>query len=351
MNRRNFVTAVPAAVFALTALRALAQPAPAEGAAMRFKAMGKSELQVSLLGLGCNNFGAGPGGRPNLLDVEGTRAVVHAAYDSGVTFFDTAESYGVNGGSEICLGEALKDRRKNVILATKWGGIAARAQQPGWGKGDFIRTALEGSLKRLQTDYIDLYQLHFYDEATPIAETLEACDKLVREGKVRYIGASNFTAAQLEDADKIARDNGWARFISVQNLYSLLETGAEADVLPMCDKLGIGFIPFFPLASGLLTGKYRRNQPAPEGSRLENRPISDADYDKVEALENFAQERGRTILELAFAGLASNPQVASVIAGATKPEQVRQNATAVGWQLTSEELADLRKLTSASSAS
>lgn len=351
MNRRNFVTAVPAGLFALTALRAIAQSVPAESSAMRFKAMGTSGLQVSLLGLGCNNFGAGPGGRPNLLDLEGTRAVVHAAYDSGVTFFDTAESYGVNGGSETCLGEALKDRRQNVILATKWGGIASRSQQPGWGAGPFIRKAIEGSLTRLQTDYIDLYQLHFYDTATPIAETLETCNQLVKEGKVRYIGASNFTAAQMEDADRIARENGWARFISVQNQYSLLETGAEAEVLPMCDKLGVGFIPYFPLASGLLTGKYRRNQPAPEGSRLENRPISDEDYDKVEALEKFAQDRGHTLLELAFAGLASHPQVASVIAGATKPGQVRQNASAVGWQLRAEDLADLRKLTSASAAS
>jgi len=353
MKRRKFLGTAPAALMALTAVRSLtlsgaagAAAVPAEALAMRYKNLGTSDLQISLLGLGCNNFGAGPGGRPNLLDLERTRAVVDAAFDSGVTFFDTAESYGVDGGSESFLGEALKDRRAKVVLATKWGGIASRQQQPGWGSREFMRKAVEGSLRRLQTDSIDLYQLHFYDAATPIAETLEACDELAREGKVRHVGASNFTAAQLADADEIARSNGWTPFISVQNQYSLLETAAEADVLPMCERLGLGFIPYFPLASGLLTGKYRRNQPAPEGSRLENRPISDEDYDRVETLENFAKARGRTILELAIAALASHPQVGSVIAGATKPEQVRQNAAAVAWQLTAEDLAELRKLTS-----
>jgi aryl-alcohol dehydrogenase-like predicted oxidoreductase len=216
----------------------------------------------------------------------------------------------------------LKDRRKNVVYATKWGG-----REPG-GKPAVIRASLEGSLRRLQTDYIDLYQLHVPDPATPIGETLLALNALKKEGKIRHFGASNFNAAQLDEADRAATD-------------------AERDVLPACARLNVGFIPYFPLASGLLTGKYRRNQPAPEGTRLANRPIDAGTYDKIEKLEAFARERGHTLLDLAVAGLAAWPQVATVIAGATRPEQVRENAAAAAWQLSPADAAELRKLTAA----
>ncbi len=311
---------------------------------MPYRTLGDSDLRVSVLGLGCNSFGAAPGnhtGRP--LDMERTRAVVNAAFDAGITFFDTANSYGVNGGSESFLGEILKDRRKQVVIATKWG---FRAQGSGGGTRAHIRKAIEESLRRLQTDYIDLYQYHFPDNSTPIAETLSALDELKREGKLRHIGASNFSAAQLEDADKVARKNGVGRFISVQNQYSLLETAAEDDVLPVCARLKIGFIPYSPLASGLLTGKYRRSQPAPSDARLANRAIGDDTYDRVEKLEAFAKQRGHTLLDLAVAGLAAHAQIGSVIAGATKPEQILENAASVAWKLSAADVAELRKLTS-----
>jgi aryl-alcohol dehydrogenase-like predicted oxidoreductase len=348
MNRRALLAAAPAALMVLAAARVLAQgstaPAGAKGA-MRYRTLGGTDLKVSVLGLGCNSYGAAPGdsgGR--LLDLEKTRAVVNAAYDSGVNFFDTADIYGADGGSEKFIGEILKDRRKQVIIATKWGADASRAGRIA-GSRAHIRTSVEASLRRLQTDYIDLYQYHFPDNKTPIAETLAALDELKREGKVRYIGASNFSAAQLDEADKVARANNVPRFISLQNQYSLLETEAEQDVLPACARLNIGFLPYFPLASGLLTGKYRRESPAPEGARLANRPIAAETYDRIEKLEAFAKQRGHTLLDLAFAGLIAHPQMGSVIAGATKPNQIRENAVSIGWELTAADVTELRKLT------
>ena len=293
---------------------------------MELVELGSSGLRVSRVGLGCNNFG----GR---IDLDATRAVVDAALDVGVTFFDTAETYGNDGGSERFLGEILEGRRDRVVLATKFGW----AQDRGFGDPSSIRKAIDASLARLHTDHVDLYYLHKPDLETPIAETLGALDKLVSSGKVRAVGCSNFSAEQLADADRVAREQGTARFTVLQNQYSLLERGDDADVLPLCRELGIAYIPYFPLASGLLTGKYRRNEPAPEGTRLAGRQIEDDRFARVEALERFAKERGRTLLELAISALASTPGIASVIAGATKPEQVRANAAAGGWRLNGDE--------------
>ena len=273
-------------------------------------------LEVSVVGLGCNNFG-------RRVDEEGTRAVVDAALDAGVTFFDTAESYG-DGRSEAFLGQALRGRRERVVLATKFGGDPAE----GRGSGEEIRRALEGSLRRLQTDYVDLYQHHREDHATALAETIETLDELVREGKIRAYGTSNYSPASLEEAVGLARE----AYVSEQSEYSWLERAAEEELLPTCRRLGLGFIPYFPLASGLLTGKYRRGEPTPEGTRLHGREIDDAEHDRIEALEGFARERGVTLLEVAIGGLAAQEPVASVIAGATKPEQVRANAAAGDWQ-------------------
>jgi aryl-alcohol dehydrogenase-like predicted oxidoreductase len=297
--------------------------------------LGDSDLEVSVVGLGCNNFGRRVG-------LDGTRAVVDAALEQGVTFFDTAEIYG-DGESERLLGEVLSGRRDQVVLATKFGmrqrgsGGAPDAPQ---GSRTYIRWAIEGSLRRLQTDTIDLYQYHEPDGVTPIEETLAALDELVREGKTRFIGCSNVSAVQLEQAERVARERGYARFVSLQNQYSLLERGLEADVTEVCQRFDVGILPFFPLASGLLTGKYRRGAAAPEGTRLHGRDTiaSDEQFDVVEALERFAQERGLTLLGVAIAGLAAQQMVASVIAGATKPEQVRENAAALSWQPSAEDL-------------
>jgi aryl-alcohol dehydrogenase-like predicted oxidoreductase len=285
-------------------------------------------LEVSVVGLGCNNFGRRVGRT-------GTRAVVDAALDAGVTFFDTAESYG-GGQSETFLGEALNGRRQQVVLATKFGGGGA----VGLGKGarDEVRQALEGSLRRLQTDYIDLYQHHQEDAETPVAETIGALDELVREGKIRAYGTSNYSPARIEEAATLARE----AYVSEQSEYSWLEREAERELLPTCFRLGLGFIPYFPLASGLLTGKYRRGQPAPEGTRLQGRQITDEQFNRMEALEAFAREHGASLLEVAIGGLAAQPALASVIAGATKPEQVRANAAAGAWEPTPAALAALR---------
>jgi len=295
--------------------------------------LGESGLRMSRVGLGCNNFG----GR---IDGPATRAVVEAALDAGVTFFDTADVYGSGGGSERLLGEFLEGRRDRVVLATKFGWESDR----GRGAPEYVRNAIAGSLDRLRTDYVDLYYLHKPDPATPIGETLSALDELVSEGKARAIGCSNFSAEQLAEADRVAREQGTARFTVLQNQYSLLEHGDDEDVLPLCRELGIAYVPYFPLASGLLTGKYRRGEPAPEGSRLAGRVIDDERFDRVEALARFAEERGRTLLELAISALASTSGVASVIAGATRPEQVRANAAAGNWHLSPDELDALRVL-------
>jgi aryl-alcohol dehydrogenase-like predicted oxidoreductase len=293
-----------------------------------------SDLVVSRVGLGCNNFG----GR---IDLERTREVVDAALDAGVTFFDTADIYGNRGGSERFLGEVLQGRRDRVVLATKFGNDMGEGPN---GSADYVRRAIRASLDRLQTDHIDLYYYHRPDGATPLAETLGAMQELVREGLAHAIACSNFSEAQLAEADELARTNGGPRFVAVQNEYSLLERDAEQDVLPVARELDVSFVPYFPLASGLLTGKYRRSEPRPQGTRLERRDIDDDTFARLEKLESFARERGHTLLELAIAALASQPGIPSVIAGATSAAQVRANAAAAGWQLTPDELAELTRV-------
>ncbi len=296
---------------------------------------GRSGLDVSIVGLGCNNFG-------RRIDVAATNAVVDAALDAGVTFFDTADIYG-GGLSEAYLGEALEGRRDQVVLATKFGMDMGDGKGPR-GSGEYIRQAIEASLRRLRTDVIDVYWYHQPDGETPIAETLGALDELVRAGTVRTIGASNFSADQIEEADAVAREHGLARFEAIQNQYSLLVREAEREVLPACERLGLGFVPFFPLASGLLTGKYRRGQPGPEGARLTRRDTiaSDEQFELVEALEAYAVDRDVSLLDVAFGGLLAKPVVSSVIAGATKPEQIWANVAATKWQPTADDLAALQ---------
>jgi aryl-alcohol dehydrogenase-like predicted oxidoreductase len=294
-------------------------------------------LNVSVVGLGCNNFG----GR---LDEPGTERVVHAALDAGINFLDTADIYGGTKSEEF-LGRALRSRRDGVVLATKFG-IKLDDRRLGGARPEYIRQAVEESLTRLATDRIDLYQLHKPDPEVPIADTLGALDALVRSGKVREIGCSNFTAEQLWEAEAAATG---ARFVSVQNHYSMLHREPESDVLPECERQGLAFLPYFPLANGLLTGKYRKGQPPPEGSRISAGGhfadwLSDENLDRVEALIRFAEARGHTILDLAFSWLLARPAVASVIAGATKPEQIRANVAAAGWQLSPADLAEIDRL-------
>lgn len=300
---------------------------------MELVELGDSGLRVSRVGLGCNNFGA-------RIDLAQTRAVVETALEVGVTFFDTAEVYGGGGGSERMLGEILEGRRDRVVLATKFGHDASDTLSPR-GSPENVRRAIEGSLERLRTDYVDLYYLHTPDPTTPIGETLHGLDELVRAGTVRAIGCSNFSADRIAEADRVAREEGTARFTVVQNEYNLLERKDDAEVLPICRELGIGYVPYFPLASGLLTGKYRPGAPTPQGTRLAGRDLDDKQLDRVEVLADFAQERGHTLLELAISALASTPAIASVIAGATKPEQVRANAAAGSWHLSDAELDQL----------
>jgi aryl-alcohol dehydrogenase-like predicted oxidoreductase len=309
---------------------------------MRYRQLGDSGLAVSVTGLGCNNFG-------RRIDLDATRAVVDAALDEGVTLFDTSDSY---GESETYLGEVLEGRRDDVVLATKFGSpLADNRLGADWDARNsrrYIRKAVESSLTRLRTDWIDLYQLHLPDGKTPMEETLAALQELVQEGKVRYVGSSNLSGWQIADADWIARSNGFARFISAQNHYSLLERGVEKSVVPACQRFGVGILPYFPLANGLLTGKYRRGEPAPEGTRLAALPdrLKQESFDVVEALEKYAAERGRSLLDVAIGGLAAKPAVASVIAGATKPEQVRANVAAGSWQPTPEDMFALAVLLS-----
>jgi len=310
---------------------------------MRYRQLGRSGLTVSVVGLGCNNFG----GR---IDADASLAVVDACFEAGITLFDTADTYGNHGGSETLLGEALKGRREEVVVATKFGSDMAGGNGPDWGvRGSrrYVRLAVEASLRRLQTDWIDLYQLHQPDLVTPIEETLAALDELVGEGLVRYVGSSNFSGWQIADADWTARDRGFERFVSAQNHYSLLERDVEADVIPACERFGVGQLPYFPLANGLLTGKYRRGTPPPAGTRLGGNPtragevLTEQAYDRVEALEAYAGQRGVGLLDVAIGGLAAQPTVGSVIAGATKPEQVAANARAGEWAPTAEDLAAL----------
>jgi aryl-alcohol dehydrogenase-like predicted oxidoreductase len=306
------------------------------------RALGPSGLQVSELGLGCNNFG----GR---VDEAGTRAVVDAALDAGINFFDTADSYGNKGGSETLLGKVLGDRRKDVILATKFGSAMSEGARRDASRR-YIMQAVEASLARLGTDWIDVYYLHWPDPLTPMEETLRALDDLVRSGKVRYIGACNLAGWQMVDAQWIARELGIHRFICAQNEYSLVERSPEAELLPALHAHGLSLVPYFPLASGLLTGKYKRDKKAPEDSRfaqwkqLGDRYQSDANWDRVERLEGWCKDHGHSLLELAFAWLLARPEVASVIAGATKPEQIRGNARAVEWQMDAAERAEVDEL-------
>jgi len=307
---------------------------------MRYRTLGDSGLLVSVVGLGCNNFG----GR---LDVQQTRAVVDAAIDVGITLLDTADSYGIDGGSELALGEVLAGRRDKVVLATKFGnqrtdmgyGPAAGAK----GSRKYIRLAVEKSLTRLRTDYIDLYQLHTPDPATPIEETIAALGELVAEGKVRYLGHSNLSGWQIADAAHTAARAARTPFICAQNHWSLLERGAEAEVVPAARHFGLGVLPFFPLANGLLTGKVRRGQDVPAGTRLVGRAayITDAKLDKVEALISWGAEHGVSLLEIAIGALAAQPGCSSVIAGATSPEQVKANAAAGEWEPAAAELAEV----------
>lgn len=315
---------------------------------MQYRQLGRSGLTVSLVGLGCNNFGGKPikaesGAVYGLMALDQTRAVVDAAFEAGVTFFDTADVYG-QGGSEEQLGIILKDRRHQVVIGTKWGSGMENRPEIAWGSRRYIRQAVEASLRRLQTDYIDLYQMHWPDPRTPIEETLAALDELVQNGKIRYSGSSHFTGWQIADSDWIARSGGHARMIAAQNHYSLLERGAEAELIPACARFGVGLLPYFPLANGLLTGKYGRGKPVPEGTRLSGRPIADRTYDLLAALETFAAERGRSLLDLAIGGLAANAVVSSVITGATKAAQIIANAAAAAWQPTAQDRTALAEL-------
>jgi len=310
---------------------------------MTYRQLGTSGLTVSVVGIGCNNFGA------RMADEDVPR-VVDAAIDAGITLFDTADIYGGAGGSETLLGAALKGKRDSVVLATKFGMDMRGANGPDWGvRGSrrYVRLAVESSLRRLQTDWIDLYQMHRPDPRTPIEETLEVLTDLVHEGKVRYVGSSNFAGWQVLDADWTARTRGFAPFISDQSEYSWLSRGIEVELVPALEHTGKGLLPFFPLASGLLTGKYKRGAEAPAGSRLAGQPdrIAEADFDTIEALEKFAANRGVSMLQVAIGGLAAMPTVASVIAGATSVDQVRSNVEAGTWEPTPEDLEELRRIT------
>ena len=311
---------------------------------MRYRALGNSGLVVSVVGLGCNNFG-------RRLDLAGTRAVVNAAIDCGVTLLDTADTYGGSGESEELLGEVLNGRRDRVVLATKFGhqgadlgyGPAAGAK----GGRKYIRRAVEESLRRLRTDHIDLYQIHTPDPVTPIAETLAALGELVAEGKVRYLGNSNFSGWQIAEAACVAERGGDVPFVSAQNHWSLLERAAEAEVVPAARRFGLGVLPYFPLANGLLTGKIRRGQPPREGTRLAGRDdyVTEAKLDIVEALASWADARGVSLLEVAIACLAEQPGCSSVIAGAMSAEQVKANAAAGDWIPTAEERTEVDAIT------
>jgi aryl-alcohol dehydrogenase-like predicted oxidoreductase len=313
---------------------------------MSFRTLGKSGLRVSPIGLGANNFG----GR---IDAEASRKVIDAAIENGINFFDTADVYGNKGGSETIIGEVLGARRKGVIIATKFGNVIDAEKGFKGASRQYIVSAVEASLKRLKTDWIDLYQLHLPDPATPIEETLRALDDLIRSGKVRYIGASNLPAWQVVEAQFIARELGTHRFISSQDEYSLLNRDAERELLPALNAYGVGLLPFFPLANGLLTGKYKRGEAVPTGTRLAgdaaraDRILTENNLRIVERLTGFAQERGHSLLDLAFSWLLANPAVSSVIAGATKPEQIAQNVKAGSWELTAAELEEVDRITGA----
>lgn len=311
---------------------------------MEIRNLGRSGLRVSAIGLGCNNFG----GR---IDDEAARTVIHKALDLGITLFDTADVYGERGGSETTMGKILGHDRKRIVLASKFAMPMDAEEVLKGASRRYIVSAVEASLKRLQTDWIDLYQMHRPDPLTPIEETLRALDDLIRAGKVRYVGCSNVVAWEVADAAWTARTEGLNPFISCQDEYSLLVRDAETGLLPAARQYGMGLLPYFPLASGLLTGKYRRNTPMPEGARLTKTPrladryMTERNWNVAEKLFDFAEARGHTILELAFSWLLAQSPVSSVIAGATRPEQLEQNAVAGQWKLTGDELAEVDALT------
>ncbi len=311
---------------------------------MDVRNLGHSGLRVSAIGLGCNNFG----GR---IDLDATRAVIHKALDVGITLFDTADAYGERGGSETCMGQVLGDARKRIVLASKFG---LPMSDDGFSQGGarrYIFAAVEASLRRLQTDWIDLYQLHFPDPLTPIAETLRALEDLSRAGKIRYYGCSNLPSWQVMEAHWTAKSLGYAGFVSCQDEYSLVVRGAEKELLPAMRACGLGLLPYFPLASGLLTGKYRRNVSMPDGARLTktqrlaDKYLTERNWVVSEKLVDWAAAHGHTPVELAFSWLLARSPVASVIAGATKPEQIEQNAVAGSWVLTEAELAEIDAIT------
>jgi aryl-alcohol dehydrogenase-like predicted oxidoreductase len=310
---------------------------------MEYRNLGRSGLIVSAVGLGCNNFG-------QRLDYAESQAVIHKALDAGITLFDTADVYGEQKSEEYCA-KALGARRKDIVLATKFAMVMGDGPYNKGASRRYIMRACEASLKRLSTDYIDLYQQHRPDAATPIEETLRALEDLIQHGKVRYVGCSNFAAWQVVEAAWTARSSHLDAFVSCQDEWSLLERKIEAELVPAAHAYGMGILPFFPLASGLLTGKYRRNAPLPEGTRLakterlRQREMTDAKMAKVEKLADFVAARGHTMLELAMSWLYGQRDVASVIAGATKPEQIAQNVAAVGWRLSAEELAEIDRVT------
>lgn len=311
---------------------------------MHYRNLGGSGLRVSAVGLGCNNFG-------QRTDLETSRKVIHKAIDLGVTLFDTADIYAGRGGSETVLGEVLGDRRKDIVLATKYAKPMSDDGHKQGASRRYIMAAVEDSLRRLKTDWIDLYQQHDYDDRTPIEETLRALDDLIRQGKVRYIGNSNFPAWRIAEAEMVARQMNVTPFASCQDEYSLVVRGIEKDLLPAVQHYNLGLLPFFPLASGLLTGKYKRGEAAPADTRFgKSAPMRDhfvtpRNEEIVEKLATFAQTRGHTLLELAFSWLAARPQVASVIAGATRAEQIEANVKAIGWALSNEEMTEIDVIT------
>ena len=310
---------------------------------MEFNRLGSSGLHVSAVGLGCNNFGM-------RIDKEQTAEVVNKALDVGINFFDTADMYG-GTQSETFLGAALGERRKDVIVATKFVGPVGQGPLNRGASRRHMFDAVEASLRRLDTDFIDLYQIHFPDETTPIEETLRALDDLVRQGKIRYVGCSNFSGWQVVEAQWITRTNGLSPVISAQNEYNLLNRRVERELVGACNAYGVGVLPYFPLASGFLTGKYRKGEKPPEGTRIAawgargEQILTDRNFEILDGLEAFAKAREKSMLELAIGWLASQPHVPSVIAGATKPEQVEQNTAAAGWKLTSAELAEVDTIT------
>ncbi|MDA0364967.1 MAG: aldo/keto reductase [Chloroflexi bacterium] len=309
---------------------------------MEYRNLGRSGLQVSIVGIGCNNFG----GR---MDAKATDAVVGKALDMGITLFDSADVYGGAGKSEEFLGKALKGKREDAIVATKFAMKMGEGPMKSGGSRRYIMQAVEDSLRRLETDYIDLYQMHAPDPTTPTEETVRALDDLVTSGKVRYLGNSNYAGWQIANASWVQKNEGLEPFVSAQNQYSLLDRSIEREVIPACEAFGLGMLPFFPLASGLLTGKYRRGESAPEGTRLAAGPmgermLTDQNFDIVEKLEDWARAHDHTILELAFSWLATKPYISSVIAGATKPEQVDANAAAAAWRLTDAEMAEVDQI-------